>query len=198
MTLILFASRLHPLARWPTGTGKSSLLLRFSEETFTPNFITTIGIDFKIKTIELNGKRVKLQIWDTAGQERFRTITTAYYRGAQGILLVYDVTDEDSFKNIRNWIKNIENHAADNVEKLLVGNKCDMVGEKVVEKSQGLSLAEEYGIPFFETSAKNNINVVEAFHTMANEVLVKMKPDNQNNDKVVLGNNNGKKKSGCC
>ena len=82
-----------------SGVGKSCCLLRFSEDSFTPSFITTIGIDFKIRTIELDGKRVKLQIWDTAGQERFRTITTAYYRGAMGILLVYDVTDEKSFNS---------------------------------------------------------------------------------------------------
>ena len=83
-----------------SGVGKSCCLLRFSEDSFTPSFITTIGIDFKIRTIELDGKRVKLQIWDTAGQERFRTITTAYYRGAMGILLVYDVTDERSFNSM--------------------------------------------------------------------------------------------------
>ena len=83
-----------------SGVGKSCCLLRFSEDSFTPSFITTIGIDFKIRTIDLDGKRVKLQIWDTAGQERFRTITTAYYRGAMGILLVYDVTDEKSFNSM--------------------------------------------------------------------------------------------------
>jgi len=122
-----------------SGVGKSCLLLRFSDDSFTPSFITTIGIDFKIKTIELDGKRIKLQIWDTAGQERFRTITTAYYRGAMGILLIYDTTDEQSFQNIRNWIRNIEQHAADNVDKILVGNKCDMVSDKVVETSRGMS-----------------------------------------------------------
>jgi len=132
-----------------SGVGKSCLLLRFSDDSFTPSFITTIGIDFKIKTIDLDGKRIKLQIWDTAGQERFRTITTAYYRGAMGILLVYDTTDEQSFQNIRNWIRNIEQHAADNVDKILVGNKCDMISEKVVETSRGKALAEEYGIEFF-------------------------------------------------
>jgi len=87
--------------------------IHFQDDSFTTSFITTIGIDFKIKTIEIEGKRIKLQIWDTAGQERFRTITTAYYRGAMGILLVYDVTDENSFQNIRNWIRNIEQHAAE-------------------------------------------------------------------------------------
>ena len=98
--------------------GKSCLLLRFSDDSFTTSFITTIGIDFKIKKMMLDNKCCKLQIWDTAGQERFRTITNAYYRGAMGILLVYDVTDEGSFNNIRNWMRNIEQNAADNVNKV--------------------------------------------------------------------------------
>ncbi|KAF2582678.1 hypothetical protein F2Q68_00000803, partial [Brassica cretica] len=102
---------------------------------------------FKIRTIELDTKRIKLQIWDTAGQERFRTITTAYYRGAMGILLVYDVTDESSFNNIRNWIRNIEQHASDNVNKILVGNKADMdESKRAVPTSKGQALADEYGI----------------------------------------------------
>uniref|UniRef100_A0A2K6T3Q0 small monomeric GTPase n=1 Tax=Saimiri boliviensis boliviensis TaxID=39432 RepID=A0A2K6T3Q0_SAIBB len=91
-----------------SGVGKTCVLFRFSEDAFNSTFISTIGIDFKIRTIELDGKRIKLQIWDTAGQERFRTITTAYYRGAMGIMLVYDITNEKSFDNIRNWIRNIE------------------------------------------------------------------------------------------
>ncbi|TYH34187.1 hypothetical protein ES332_D13G111500v1 [Gossypium tomentosum] len=135
-----------------SGVGKSCLLLRFSDGSFTTSFITTIGIDFKIRTIELDGKRIKLQIWDTAGQERFRTITTAYYRGAMGILLVYDVTDESSFNNIRNWIRNIEQQASDNVNKVLVGNKADMdESKRAVPTSKGQALADEYGIKFFET-----------------------------------------------
>ena len=162
-----------------SGVGKSCLLLRFSDDSFTTSFITTIGIDFKIKTIQLDGKTIKLQIWDTAGQERFRTITTAYYRGAMGILLVYDVSDEQSFQNIRNWIRNIEQHAADGVNKVLVGNKCDMVAEKVVETSRAQALADEYGIQFFETSAKNNINVDEAFYAIAREIKARLM-DNPN------------------
>ncbi|KAL2663221.1 hypothetical protein AAZV13_02G084400 [Glycine max] len=138
-----------------SGVGKSCLLLRFSDGSFTTSFITTIGIDFKIRTIELDGKRIKLQIWDTAGQERFRTITTAYYRGAMGILLVYDVTDEASFNNIRNWIRNIEQHASDNVNKILVGNKADMdESKRAVPTSKGQALADEYGIKFFETVSR--------------------------------------------
>eukprot|EP00891_Asterochloris_glomerata_P001044 jgi/Astpho2/1044/Aster-00862 len=121
------------------------------------------SIDFKIKKILLDNKWIKLQIWDTAGQERFRTITSAYYRGAMGILLVYDVTDEASFNNIRNWMRNIEQHASDNVNKVLIGNKCDMDEHKrVVPYSKGQALADEYRIQFFETSAKNNIRVEES------------------------------------
>jgi len=153
-----------------SGVGKSCLLLRFSDDTFTTSFITTIGIDFKVRTVELDGRRVKLQIWDTAGQERFRTITTAYYRGAMGILLVYDVTDESSFNNIRNWIRNIEQHASDNVNKVLVGNKVDMDAKRVVSTAQGQKLADEYGIKFFETSAKTNQNVEEVFFTIARDI----------------------------
>jgi len=183
-----------------SGVGKSCLLLRFSDDSFTTSFITTIGIDFKIKTITLDGKRIKLQIWDTAGQERFRTITTAYYRGAMGILLVYDVTDEQSFQNIRNWIRNIEQHAADNVNKVLIGNKADMLSEKVVETERGQQLADEYGIKFFETSAKSNQNVVESFTSIATEIKKRLM-DPENNDKpspkpIDLGGK--QKKSGPC
>ncbi|MCO5606874.1 hypothetical protein L7F22_061065 [Adiantum nelumboides] len=154
-----------------SGVGKSCLLLRFADDSFTTSFITTIGIDFKIKIIELDGKRVKLQIWDTAGQERFRTITTAYYRGAMGILLVYDVNDKATFDNVRNWIKNIEQHASESVNKVLIGNKADMdPSKRAVTTAQGQALADEFGIKFFETSAKTSLNVDNAFHTIARDV----------------------------
>merc|ERR1712000_556 len=113
--------------------GKSSILLRFCDNNFNMQMITTIRVDFKTKFIQLDGQRVKLQIWDTAGQERFRTITTAYYRGAMGILLVYDVTDEKTFNNIRTWFSNVEQHASEGVNKILIGNKCDMVDKQVID-----------------------------------------------------------------
>merc|ERR1712062_666420 len=145
-----------------------------SEDAFNATFISTIGIDFKIRTIELDGKKIKLQIWDTAGQERFRTITTAYYRGAMGIMLVYDITNEKSFDNIKNWIRNIEEHAAQDVEKMILGNKCDMNDRRQVSKERGEELAIEYGIKFMETSAKASINVEEAFYTLARDIKAKM------------------------
>ncbi|TCD67457.1 GTP-binding protein [Steccherinum ochraceum] len=157
-----------------SGVGKSCLLLRFCDDAWTPSFITTIGIDFKIRTIELDGKRIKLQIWDTAGQERFRTITTAYYRGAMGILLVYDVTDERSFNNIRTWHSNIEQHASEGVNKILIGNKSDWSDKRAVTEEQGRELANELGIKFMETSAKVNDGVEEAFFTLARDIKTRL------------------------
>ncbi|KAJ3515650.1 hypothetical protein NLJ89_g1626 [Agrocybe chaxingu] len=157
-----------------SGVGKSCLLLRFCDDAWTPSFITTIGIDFKIRTIELDGKRIKLQIWDTAGQERFRTITTAYYRGAMGILLVYDVTDERSFNNIRTWHANIEQHASEGVNKILIGNKSDWTDKRAVTEEQGRELASELGIKFMETSAKVNEGVEEAFFTLARDIKTRL------------------------
>merc|ERR1711865_1269215 len=159
-----------------SGVGKSCLLCRYSEDIFNNKFITTIGIDFKIRTIELDGKKIKLQIWDTAGQERFRTITQAYYRGAMGILLVYDVTDDKSFNNIRTWMRNIEQHANEQVVKILLGNKCDMPDKKMVTWEQGNDLAKEYGIEFFETSAKTNVKVEEAFTAIARAIKNRKPP----------------------
>jgi Ras-related protein Rab-8A len=153
-----------------SGVGKTCLLLRYANDSFSPTFITTIGIDFKIKNIEIDDKRVKLQIWDTAGQERFRTITTSYFRGAQGIVLVYDVTDRRSFESIRNWISQIQQHADVHVNKILVGNKCDMLDEKVVSTEEGQKLATEFGMEFWETSAKNDVNVEQSFSDIAKSV----------------------------
>merc|ERR1711939_308182 len=160
-----------------SGVGKSCLLCRYADDVFNSNFIATIGIDFKVRTIELDGKKIKLQIWDTAGQERFRTITQAYYRGAMGILLVYDVTDDKSFNNVRTWMRNIEQHSNENVVKILLGNKCDMPDKKMVTWEQGSDLAKEFSIQFFETSAKTNVNVEEAFTAIARAIKDKKPPN---------------------
>ena len=157
-----------------SGVGKTCVLFRFAEDQYNATFISTIGIDFKIRTIELEGKKIKLQIWDTAGQERFRTITTAYYRGAMGILLVYDIINEKSFDSIRNWIRNIEEHASADVERMLVGNKCDMNDNRQVSTERGEKLAVEYVMKFMETSAKLNINIENAFITLAKDIKAKM------------------------
>uniref|UniRef100_A0A0K8RLG2 Putative gtp-binding protein n=1 Tax=Ixodes ricinus TaxID=34613 RepID=A0A0K8RLG2_IXORI len=157
-----------------SGVGKTSILFRFSDNKFDGSFISTIGIDFKIRIIEIDGKKIKLQIWDTAGQERFRTITTAYYRGAMGIMLVYDVTKENTFENIKTWIRNTDEHAAADVEKMILGNKCDMNDLRQVSRERGEKLAVEHGIKFMETSAVSSINVEDAFYTLARDIKEKM------------------------
>ena len=186
-----------------SGVGKTCLLLRYANDKFSPTFITTIGIDFKIKIIELDGKRIKLQIWDTAGQERFRTITTSYFRGAQGILLVYDVTDRQSFLSIRNWIAQIQTHADVNVNKILIGNKCDIDGGRVVSKDEGEALAKEYNIHFDETSAKQDLNVSLSFESIAADVKDRLlvnqhKGDAPSGGHMKLSSQPNQSKKQCC
>lgn len=154
-----------------SGVGKSCMLLRFADDTFTESFISTIGVDFKIRTIELNKNIVKLQIWDTAGQERFRTITSSYYRGAHAILIVYDITDSESFENVKNWIYECDKYAPNSVLKLLVGNKCDLENKRQVTFIKGKELAEEYNLNFLETSAKTSVKIEDAFKLIAEELV---------------------------
>ncbi|NXU84606.1 RAB10 protein, partial [Xiphorhynchus elegans] len=130
-------------------------------------------IDFKVKLVMFNGRRVKLQIWDTAGQERFHTLSTSYFRGAQGFVLVYDITNLKSFQSITMWMEDIYEKAGDEVDVILLGNKCDKESERVVPKEKGEKLAWEYGIPFFETSAKDNVNIEHAFSILTKEILEK-------------------------
>lgn len=157
-----------------TNVGKSCLLLRFADDTYTGSFISTIVVDFKIRTIEVDHKIIKLQIWDTAGQERFRTITSSYYRGAHGIIVVYDVTDKESFNHVPEWLNEIEKYACENVNKLLFGNKSDLTAKRVVSTEQGKEFAESQGIEFLETSAKEATNVEQAFLTLATQIKTRM------------------------
>jgi len=184
-----------------SGVGKSCLLLRFADDTYTESYISTIGVDFKIRTIEIDGKTIKLQIWDTAGQERFRTITSSYYRGAHGIIVVYDVTDLESFNNVKNWLHEIDRYAVEGVNKLLVGNKCDLISKKQVETNTAKEFADSLNIPFLETSAKTAVNVENAFITMAKEIKERLsnQPEAHKTQQVSVGRGEavgGNK--GCC
>jgi Ras-related protein Rab-1A len=186
-----------------SGVGKSCLLLRFADDTYTESYISTIGVDFKIRTIDLDGKTIKLQIWDTAGQERFRTITSSYYRGAHGIIVTYDITDRDSFENVRQWLQEIERYACPNVNKLLVGNKSDLEAKRAVEYAEAKAFADEQGIQFLETSAKSATNVEKAFVTMASEIKSKTSAfpatdDRKDTIRPGAGAEVGGKKDGCC
>ncbi|EGR34493.1 Rab8-family small gtpase, putative [Ichthyophthirius multifiliis] len=157
-----------------SGVGKTNVLLRFCEDKFTPTHLTTIGIDFKMKKIEIDKSKIKLQVWDTAGQERFRTITQNYYKGAMGIIMTYSINDKESFNNVEIWMKQIREQADSNVQKILIGNKCDLEAERQVTFYEGKSLADTFGIKFYETSAKNNINVYDAFIDICRDIKEKM------------------------
>eukprot|EP00339_Tiarina_fusa_P020028 CAMPEP_0117031036 /NCGR_PEP_ID=MMETSP0472-20121206/22354_1 /TAXON_ID=693140 ORGANISM="Tiarina fusus, Strain LIS" /NCGR_SAMPLE_ID=MMETSP0472 /ASSEMBLY_ACC=CAM_ASM_000603 /LENGTH=199 /DNA_ID=CAMNT_0004739279 /DNA_START=7 /DNA_END=606 /DNA_ORIENTATION=- len=152
------------------GVGKSSLLLRFADDTYTDAYVSTIGVDFKIKTMEIDGKTLKLQIWDTAGQERFRTITSSYYRGAHGIIVVYSVTEKGSFDNMKQWLGEIDRYACENVKKLIVGNVIDLEAKVQVTHDEGKQFAESVGVPFIQTSAKTSKNVEKMFLSMVHSI----------------------------
>jgi Ras-related protein Rab-1A len=193
-----------------SGVGKSSLLQRFCEDTFSGDYLSTIGVDFKLKTISLPGdnnvdpRNVKLQIWDTAGQERFRTITSSYYRGAHGIIVVYDITDKESFTNIKQWLQEIERYASENVNKLMVGNKSDLEEERQVKFEDAQALATELNLSCIETSAKKDDNVESAFMNLTDTIITRMKSQKEAlamkkiNPGLKKLNQSSSGKKGCC
>ena len=146
-----------------SGVGKTCLLQRFNKGDFLANHLTTIAIDFKMKIYEVNGVKLKMQIWDTAGQERFNTLTSNFFKTAQGIVVVYSVTDEHSFQSINKWIAQIQNLAPKNVKVLLVGNKTDLENDRVISQETGIECAKKFGLPLMEASAFSGENVNEIF-----------------------------------
>ncbi len=183
-----------------SGVGKTCILRRFVENKFLKNHLATIGIDFKTKTLNINDQEIKLKIWDTAGQERFRNITNQYYKGADGIVLVFDVTDEASFEKIKDWMDQIlSNTNKDEICLVLLGNKCDVEAVKrSIKPEQGRELANELNINYFETSALSGYNIKEAFETLTIDIMKKKKIGSGNNDNIDLKKNKKKKDSDCC
>ena len=183
-----------------SGVGKTCILRRFVENKFLKNHLATIGIDFKTKTLNINDQEIKLKIWDTAGQERFRNITNQYYKGADGIVLVFDVTDEASFEKIKDWMDQIlSNTNKDEICLVLLGNKCDVeAATRSIKPEQGRELANELNINYFETSALSGYNIKEAFETLTIDIMKKKKIGSGNNDNIDLKKNKKKKDSDCC
>ena len=183
--------------------GKSSLILRYVDQVWSDTFVPTIGVDFKVKTSKLENKNIKMQIWDTAGQERFINVISLYFRGAHGILLIYDVTNRDSFKNLESWLIEIEKNASENVLKILIGNKNDLQDEKDIKTEEGEAFAKRNGMQFMETSAKMNTNVTEAFEALG-KLMIEFNTEKKpitSNDKKVLNASSGKNiktKKKCC
>ena len=193
-----------------SGTGKSSLILRYTDDTFNGSLVSSIGVDFKVKQQVIDNKVIKIQIvsnikfiinikknqWDTAGHERFRSITTSYYRGANAIIIVFDLSEEKSFAHVSDWLKQIEKHAKENVLKFLVGNKCDLEDQRKISKEEAKNFADEHNLPYIETSAKDGVNISELFENSINQYLNKTNLiGGEKNIKLGVGNNND---SGCC
>ena len=191
-----------------SSVGKTCFLLRYSDDTFTENHISTIGLDYRFKLVNLeNDKKVKLQIWDTAGQDRFRAITKNYYKGAHGIILIYDVTNITTFNNIKSWVSQIRENTTEKIKIALVGNKIDEEDLRKISFDEGQKLATEYDLKFFESSAKKNLRVSEVFNYITEEINNQnIKKEIENGDKyklktkaVIITNEKGKtKKPGCC
>ncbi|PPS19874.1 hypothetical protein GOBAR_AA00693 [Gossypium barbadense] len=156
--------------RGESAVGKSNLLSRFARNEFDNNSKATIGVEFQTQVVEIHGKEIKAQIWDTAGQERFRAVTSAYYRGAVGALIVYDITRRSSFDSIKRWLDELSTHCDTAVARMVVGNKCDLENIRDVSVEEGKSLAEEEDLFFMETSALESTNVQTAFEVVIREI----------------------------
>jgi len=180
-----------------TCTGKSCILTRYVNESFIESQLATIGVDFSIKTIELENKTIKLQIWDTAGQEKFRTIVTSYYRGSNAVILTYSITSKESFDNIIDWNNDCSKYAPNNICKILVATKTDLEKNRIVTKKEGHELAKQLGVEFVEISSKANANVDLVFEMLAKNVLKSYKQIKKIQS-VSITNDNYKKKSDCC
>jgi len=180
-----------------SSVGKTCFLMRYSDNTFQEIHMSTIGLDYKLKNVQLDdGKIVKIQIWDTAGQDRFRSITKNYYKGAHGIILIYDVTSRKTYENIKNWVTQIKEEVSEKVTIILVGNKIDDEKNRKVTTEEGQNIAKECGLDFFETSAKSGVNIDSTFNELVKKTVEKYSKLDGKGDKL----NNGKsgKKSGCC
>ena len=180
-----------------SSVGKTCFLKRYTDDTFQDAYLSTIGFDYRFKMVPLkSGKKVKVQLWDTAGQERFRTIAKSYYRGAHGIILMYDVTNTKSFESMRKWLTQIKEDAPSKIRVILVANKIDSE-ERVVSKEDGINLAQSCNYKIFESSAKENINVTEAFQDLIEDININYANMTQS-DGTQLNDSKHHKKKGCC
>ena len=180
-----------------TCVGKSCILVRFSDDIFNDNYVTTIGVDFRFKTMVIKNKVAKIQIWDTAGQERYRSITTAYYRGAAAIIICCDCTNKESFNNVKNWIEEIAKYTDENtVDKIVFMNKCDLSEERIIKKDEIEKFEKENRIKVLEVSAKTGEGIDNAFEYIISKLIDKN--EKKNNNTLTLQGGGITDKSFCC
>ena len=181
-----------------TGVGKTCILRRFVENKFLKSHLATIGIDFRTKVVHVYDQDIKLKIWDTAGQERYRNITNQIFKGSDGIFLVYDVNEEESFVKIREWIEQIKsNTSEEEISLVLLGNKCDII-ERAISKEKGQEMADSLKISYFETSALNGTGINEAFEGLTKEIMKKKKFVNSGRTISLDSSKRKNDKKGCC
>ena len=178
--------------------GKTSIIKRYTLNKFAGIYLTTVGVDFQDKVVQIDDKKIRLQIWDTAGQERFRNVAKNYFHSSDGFLLVYDITSLNSFKNLNYWIEQIRLNAPENTKCVLVGNKSDLEKEREVKIEDAEEFAKKHNVKFFESSAKDGNNVNDIFEHLANEIYneVKLKGSNKSSNEVLK--KDSKKKKKCC
>lgn len=180
-----------------TCVGKTCIIMRYTERTFTDSFLTTVGVDFKVKELVIDSTPIRIQIWDTAGQEQFHTITKSYFRGADGILLCFDLTSKQTLDKTRAWMESIRESASEKVNIVLVGNKCDLENREVTQE-QGQEMADEFGINYYEASAKTGENITEIFETLAKDVMLRKERDPVVRTKTIDMAAVKPKKKECC
>ena len=189
-----------------SGVGKTNLLLRYLKNEFNTQTKATVGVEFGNTKVQIDNALIKAQIWDTEGQERYRSITSAYYKGAHGALIVYDITRKDSFDSVEKWLSDLKNNGEEKMVIMAIGNKCDMVNERVISTEEGEAKAQRNNIAFLETSALNATNVAKAFDVLIQKLYVAFKKDFEDNDEDDLGENantieirtGNSKKEQCC
>ena len=183
-----------------SAVGKTSFLMKYIDNSFTLTYTTTLGIDFKQKKIKLkDGRDVRLRIFDTAGQERYKSVSASFIKKADGVILIYDIGEKDSFEAVENWIKSIREIGKDKLPIILVGNKCDLSDDKrMISLKEGQDKANEFNIPFYETSCKEGINIKEVFEKLIDDIIEKGNKNLMGEFKILNKGKKGKKKEKCC
>ena len=177
--------------------GKTSLIKRYTKDQFGGVYLTTVGMDFQDKIIEIEDKKIRLQIWDTAGQERFRNVTKSYFQSSHGLIIVYEISDKESFEKINFWMEHIKNNAPEDAKIILVGNKEDLTSERHVSIEEGENKAKSYNIKFFEACAKDGTNVKELFYYLANEIYQESKLNGNKSESGLKQGIKNKDKKDC-
>ena len=181
-----------------SSVGKTSIIKRYSKNIFSTSYISTLGIDFESKNINIDNKTINLQIWDTAGQEKYKVLSKNYYNNSNAFIIVYDITNLESFESVMNWIDQIKENAPENVKSILLGNKSDLEEKRKISEEEGKNLAKKININFYETSAQNGANIEKAIDNLVKDVINDENFIKENTPKLVRNKLKTEKKKKCC